>query len=67
MIIPRQLPKGIIETVIKETANRYEIVLKIVVIVSALFMKIGAQRLISLITALQIISYMPLYRVDYPA
>lgn len=30
-------------------------------------MKAGAQKLINLIMAIQIISYLPLYKVDFPA
>ena len=30
-------------------------------------MKAGAQQLINLLMALQIVSYMPLYKVDFPA
>lgn len=36
-------------------------------IVSAVFMKAGGQKLIMLLMAIQIISYFPLYKVDYPA
>ena len=67
MAIPRQLPEGVVEETLKNTAKKYEYVLKIIVITAAIFMKLGQQRLISLLMALQIISYMPLYQVDYPA
>lgn len=33
----------------------------------AIFMKAGSQKLIQLVMAIQIISYLPLFSVDFPA
>ena len=39
----------------------------IVQIVSAVFLKAGSEKLVGLILSLQIVAYLPLYRVDFPA
>ena len=36
-------------------------------IVAAVFMKAGKSKLLSLLLSMQIISYLPLYKVDFPA
>ena len=47
--------------------NAQEKTLKIVVFVSALFLRAGTTQLFNLIMAIQIISYLPLYKVDLSA
>lgn len=67
IMIPKQLPKGLSEQEIKDTAMAQGWTFQIIVIVAAILLKAGSSRLIILILALQIISYFPLYQVDFPA
>ena len=67
IVAPKQLPKGVSEAEIIDSANSQQTSLKVIIIVVAIFMKAGSQRLISLLMVIQIVSYLPLYNVDIPA
>lgn len=41
--------------------------MKIIIIISAFFLKAGSSRLIRLILAMQFIGYLSIYHVDFPA